>query len=451
MNGQRRAELQRHREILSQGHRKLAEIQSAAGAGDDDLRKFHRNLKKVLVTKRRLQAHGRKQERLYDKLTKNIALVTRLSVEKQQHIDQLKRVCEETKQREESLRHTIHARAIEEQKFAQEVDKIRKDSEGIEHSDDQQKQDELSVAQSLSKSKEQAAIDGKRLRENLTVLEDKIGATEKSKHETSAKLNGIQEVMSNKRDELHRLWHRLIEIQLEEGHMPSKPPSESSTPPLFDRDRLQTSLQAETTAAEDEKVAKNKLTSSVESLRLEVEKIEKDLAESKAKSIDIKHQVEAARKAEAKRAQESRKLIEELELTNKETTDLRAKTTHIRIKQDKENDKLIEQCKNVEFENDRLRNQVTEAKQLLCKEDSSATAILARCEQENSKLRINLAEANKRVTAARRTYHEVEEEAVRLINENASTLERVKKDEHKQLLFAEEVKKEIAKMCNGES
>jgi len=138
-------------------------------------------------------------------------------------------------------------------------------------------------------------------------------------------------------------------------------------------------------------------------------------------------------------------------LTNKETTDLRAKTTHIRIKQDKENDKLIEQCKNVEFENDRLRNQVTEAKQLLCKEDSSATAILARCKEENSKLRINLTEANKRVTAARRTYHEVEEEAVRLINENSSTLERVKKDEHKQLLFAEEVKKEIAKMCNGES
>jgi hypothetical protein len=132
----------------------------------------------------------------------------------------------------------------------------------------------------------------------MASMKAKLDSYGSSTNETQAAIVPVREQIAQKKESRKKAWYRTIRIEQAEGRPPSLPPTESNTPPVFDFARLQGAVARETKTAADQVTANAEPTATVNALKLDVAKTEKEAQAKAQEALDLERSNEAAKRAE---------------------------------------------------------------------------------------------------------------------------------------------------------
>lgn len=267
--GQKRAELQRSHELLSEGQRKLMTARSAAAKADADLREFDRKLTFVRESESSLRADQRTLDRLLEEFRGQKATMDRRVQKANEQLEQAQHQFDKARHHEENLRQGIRNETASQTNLADQTAESRAESAAQEQACDHTLKLEKSLklqVENIQKKKDDERARGANV--NDDDAEDlQIGKHKQFVHQTAETKAQLKNAAAQKKAYLNQIWHETIEIQKAEGHTPSLPSTESNVPPDLDLNRIRASVQGEAEAAMDETRAKEHLKASVESLQ----------------------------------------------------------------------------------------------------------------------------------------------------------------------------------------
>jgi hypothetical protein len=286
-NGQQRAELQRAHELLSQGQRQLSTARTAAAKAGDDLREFDRKLKMTLEIKFSLVTHQHTQERLIELLHKKVGAVVHMKHSSEQRFNQAKQELQNAKRLEESLRSDIGNELVHHQRIADQTAKVDAEyTECTENLDTYVSEESALKLQieAIEKEANVLKIQYSNDQENFKSHEEehqKFICHIKAEHDCHAKL------ITEKTSRLRHFWHEAANVQKSEGHTPGQLPSESSCPPVLDIARIRDSVDAEVVAVDEETLAKEHLSVSVEELKKKLAGLQQQLDKNSSSLAEL--------------------------------------------------------------------------------------------------------------------------------------------------------------------
>ena len=317
-NGQQRAELQRATALLSVGQRQIAEARIKAEKAGVDLREFDRKVQKCLAVKRSLHSYQRMHDAMVQVLRNMLAQLRRLVKEAKMEQEQAEADYKKAKELENTLRKNIKTEAESQQRCAKVTVDLRAKSASAENAlnvalkteaDAKRKKD--SMSRNVKEHHAQSS-------NTLKVMGVGLEQLARHKKELVLKIGGARDATNSKTHLLHAIWHRAIEIQKEEGHKPSLPPSETNVPPEIDIKTIRESVEAETAAAAEETKAKDELEPKVEALRLQVPKLEAELTATTKQVDELAAAKKETQKSETARSLAISKRKTELDIVKKQ-------------------------------------------------------------------------------------------------------------------------------------
>ena len=317
-NGQQRTELQRASVVLSRGQRQLAEARVAAEKAGEDLRDFDRKVNRCLEIKRTLQAYERKHDVMLEEIRKKLSFLEELAEEAKEQFDAAQAEYDKVKMYEESLRQSIKAEAEKQHRIAKETVDVRAALAAQENelTLSLKKEVELKrVEESLRKK-----LDAQRSRHasKMASLQERQEQLDRRKEKMVLEKARAKEAAQKKKQDLHQVWHRTIEIQKAEGHTSSLPPSESNVPPVLDLERIRESVLAEAAAAIEETKSKEELEPKVEALREQLPELKAELAATNKQVNELQEANEKALNFETERSKAISCMKAELEKIQKQ-------------------------------------------------------------------------------------------------------------------------------------
>jgi hypothetical protein len=273
-NGQLAAELYRSQELLSDGQRQLNDVRKASIKAGHDLRKYDVKVNNALDIKASIIAHQRTQELWIRKLQDKVTMIDEVLLKSQQEFVRAKRELEKAEQLERTLRSDIKDENLNQQRIGDQTTKLTNEITAYTHM-----METLSVMQENLKrnveamEKEEADLDCRRA-QKVVVLEDLQLEYEKVHKDFTAEHDHLKTLMKNKNDDLHHLWHQIVQLQKTEGHCQSTLPSESDTLPVLDLSLIRKSLQVEQDAVAVEMKANEEIDELILAMQQQLEELQ---------------------------------------------------------------------------------------------------------------------------------------------------------------------------------
>jgi chromosome segregation ATPase len=330
-NGQLSAEMQRSQELLSEGHRQVNEARKASIKAGNDLRDYDSKVSKAFAFKASIIAHQRTQGIWLSTLQGKVGIIDEVLSKSKLKFQNAENELEKAVHFERTLRSDINNENDLQQRIVDQTSKLTSDIAAYER-----KFETLSSLQAQLKHQiftletEEMVILDDLLSQCSVTINALLAEQVKLGDDFAAEQDALKEQIMKKNDDLHRLWHKVVDLQLSEGHDPSLLPSESDCIPVLDLDRIRETLQIEIAAVAYEQNAKDEIDGSIRELSTQLS----DLHFQHKKNIERITELHASN-TEAQQREESRRTSNTLFIDrfNKIRKDVDEKETLVRALQ----------------------------------------------------------------------------------------------------------------------
>ena len=323
-NGQLAAELHRSQELLSEGHCQLNEARKVSIKVGNDIRDYDSKVNNAISIKASIVAHQRTQDGWLHMLQKKVLLIDDVLHESKLQFEKAQSEFEQAKQFERTLRSDIKCENDAQVRIVDQTTKLSTDIAAYERNFEALESLQANLKQKIHTLEKEKMVDLDSRHSKLMATFNTLQAEkEKLRDEYAAEQDKLKDQIKKMNDELHRLWHGLVEIQKSEGHDQSPLPSESDSLPVLDLERIRQTLQVELEAVKSEQKAKYEIDESIRELSKQLSDLQlrhkdnmKHIAELQASNTDAAEREKSRSESIAlfmQRYDEIRKVVDEKE------------------------------------------------------------------------------------------------------------------------------------------
>ena len=335
-NGQKRANLDRMRQLLNEGQRALGSAQADEKKSRRDFQELERVIRLNIETKRTMMAWERRSERTHDAMAIKTERYDQLSIKARDNVYSLECMRTNAMNELDALEAACRHEQLKSQQIHQETVAIRAESLACESEIEQYNRSSAAKHQELQELERLMA-------EEDAAHELAMAALDKELESRNSELSATRQAKQAKQVELDQVkssvqetWKKFVEIQQAEGHATSPHPFTTNEATLLDLKSIAATVKAEALAAAEEEAAKDKIQAEVDELTKELLECKAQIDEKNKIAAELKQSCQKQLQKEAERQQSWNTFLKSFEIATKEADQCRQVLEQTRIKRDDE-------------------------------------------------------------------------------------------------------------------
>lgn len=241
-NGERRAQLNRAREILSSATHDMEAVKLETSRNDERLKAIDIKLKRALLSSLMYQTYRRKIDGRILNIRSRESVCHRLLCTKHDDFNLAESTLQDTQAKDEHLRQIITDLQRAEKKTSEEISRIRSESTGLSDDLHSSKHMEASTKLRAECIVAENDVEDARHADEMRAMTREIEESRGKRSAFTIQNESMTKELDVQYSKIHELWLSTVAIQRDEGHDVSPEPTEGGCVPSLDIDSILTTV-----------------------------------------------------------------------------------------------------------------------------------------------------------------------------------------------------------------